>query len=81
MLFKEFCEKTDTYHFKVKVLGTDDVFMADYIPYKYDDYEVKLIECDLEIGKQSPITHSLDIRPILVVLIKEIKDDTQRMVR
>lgn len=64
---------TDTYHFKVKVAGTDEVFMADHIPYKYDNYEVKLIDCDLEFGKQSPITHSVDVRPILVVTIKEVE--------
>ena len=76
MLFKDFCEKTDTYHFKVKVIESEarvHEFMADNLSYKYDNYEVKLIGCDLELGKQSPITHSVDIRPILVVTIKEIK--------
>lgn len=73
MLLKEFCEMTDTYHFKIKVLGTNDVFMANNLPYKYDDYKVRWIDCDLEIGKQSPITHSVDVRPILVVAIKEVK--------
>ena len=76
MLFKDFCETTDTYHFKIRVIESNARVLeinADHIGNKYDDYEVKLIDCDLEFGKQSPITHSVDVRPILVVTIKEIK--------
>lgn len=75
MKLKELCEVITTYHFKVRIIESEArqlEIMGDNLPYKYDDYEVINIDTTTEIGKESSITHAIDIRPILLITIKEI---------
>ena len=66
---------TNTYHIKVRVMGKGD-YMYDSPKINneckgVDNYEVVLVDTDAEIDGISTLTHSVSVRPILLVVVKE----------
>ena len=80
MTFRELLEKIHTYHFKVVIYSPTkeekEMMFADnmiYLTHEYGNCEVMNVDCTTEIEKESSITHTIGIRPILLVTIREEK--------
>lgn len=75
MKLKELWEVMTTSHFKLNVMNKKLVLveetMGDRITSKYDDYDVIRVDSTTEIEKESYITHTISVRPIILVVIKE----------
>lgn len=72
MKLKDLQELISTNHFKVNVVDENIETLYGNLPREqdYDEYNVVGIDTTTEIGKESPITHTIDIRPILLITIK-----------
>ena len=77
MTLIDFVSKCNTNHFKVRIIfSRDRVLETDYgsLTHKqqedFRDNEVISIDCTTEVEKESPITHTISIRPILLVTIR-----------
>lgn len=78
MKLSELLELIRTYHFylwvhKDGVADVGDMYANwnNAKKRKFDDCEVITIDCRLETSKASPITHSIDVRPIFEIVIRE----------
>ena len=60
-------------HFALRVVGTlneNRYKIVDYHTREYDDCEVLNIDSTCEVEQPSPITHSVSVRPILLITIR-----------
>ena len=78
MKLKEFLELTSTYHFQLRIISKDysqsDEYMFDdrrYYDKAHEEYEVIGIDCTTEVEQETLITHTIGIRPILLVIVAE----------
>ena len=65
---------TNTYHIKVRVVGKGECMYDSHDVKQFvgiDNYDVVLIDTDAEIDAVSTLTHSVSVRPILLVVLKE----------
>ena len=72
MKLVELLSMTLSNHFALRVVGEINESrykIIDYYGHEYDDYEVLYIGCTTEM-EQSPITHSVNVRPILLITIR-----------
>lgn len=73
MKLVELLSMTLSNHFALRVVGTlseKRYERVDYHGHEYDDYEVLNIDCTCEVEQPSPITHSVSVRPILLITIR-----------
>lgn len=68
-------EVTNTFHFAISVVGrwNDKYKIVDYHTHEYDNYEVIGISATAEVEPPSVITHSVNVRPIVLITLKEAK--------
>lgn len=75
MKLKNFIELIKTYHFAIRVRYEHDIKECMYstneaYDLNVDELEVIGVDVTTEIEKESPITHTISIRPILLVVLK-----------
>lgn len=73
MKLVEFLSMTLSNHFALRVVGTlneSRYKIVDYHGHEYDDCEVLNVDCTCEVEQPSPITHSVSVRPILLITIR-----------
>lgn len=71
-------ETMSSYHFRLQVVKDNKVVkdeMYPNIPSKernsYNNYVVTGVKASVEVSKESPITHSIDVRPVILVMVEE----------
>lgn len=73
MKLVELLSMTLSNHFALRVVGEINekrYKIIDYRGHEYDNYEVLNIDCTTEVEQPSPITHSVNVRPILLITIR-----------